>query len=605
MSDKKSFSHDRKDKKSFSQRDKRHAKPYIKRDEEYNKFENAEAEENDFIENTMAPPPRLREDMDALMDLDKELLKVLVRRSRLLSKIRGGREHASTPRAIQAEKTVRQAWEKAAPQFSRDSRLAREFFSLLQDISFLSRDSAPKDSFKLFPSQSPVTGTIIGPLSGEAAQIWLAIAIRSGEALNLKNVSMTNELSDCVKTFTQLGAKINWEPLGPCLGNLILEAGADCDFLNKTTYVGDSIYQVYFTAFLAAASTGTCRLAGGSVLKNADLTPLRQILPLLGARLAHVVPHSQGLPARLESSGDLPTGLTVPENLPLEAICALMAAGIVWNKPIAFNLEKLPASVATSALARVEPIGRMVGAEIDARGAMFRYTPSEISVPEEVKLPLDPDLAAYFLAIPAFVGGEIRLQGVWPDNMPEAQVAKSLLTWAGLEFEEGKDFVGTKSQKDFKNKPLGILSLSSKISPLYFSLAALKTFRAQKLDYSTGMGFEGDDDLVFGTEMLGRLGIEVKKGYYQIQADQDLRDDFLVPWTSPDGFWGIGYALSSFFRQGLRLGNPSDVTSVLPMFWMVFNSLPELNIGIFAAKEAKTEEKEEEDVKKRRRIIAD
>ena len=69
---------------------------------------------------------RLQGAVHALIGLDKDLMKLLARRAVLVSRIRGGRDHAGTPDAIQAEKAVRTAWEAGALAFSKDPRFARQ-----------------------------------------------------------------------------------------------------------------------------------------------------------------------------------------------------------------------------------------------------------------------------------------------------------------------------------------------------------------------------------------------------------------------------------------------------------------------------------------------
>lgn len=553
----------------------------------------------------LTPSPKMQGAIDALIELDQDIMKLLVRRAKLVSRIRQGKKHPATPTAIQAEKTVRKAWEKSAPFFSRDTKFSRQLFSLLQELTILQRDEAPKDSFKLYPSQHPVSGAIPGPLSTLEAQVWVALSSLLGFPVTLKDVPMNLELGDTVKTFSQLGPNIVWEPSGPSHGTVASTPTGPVALTNKSIYVGDSLFTLYLIAFIAAGDTGICRLTGGSDLKSADLSPLRQFLPLLGTRLAHVIPHSSGLPANLECSGNLPSGVTLPENLPLEGVCALMVAPLVWNVPLSLSLENLPAHIATTALALVSPLYTQLQANVETYGPKFRITPKEYSFPEAPEVGLDPSVAASMLAIPAFVGGDIALGGTWPSHMPEARMAEELLRWAGIELTITDNLVQARKAEKTSEAPLPSMALSASLAPLYFSLAALNVAKHHSHKKPELLFFEDDHAESIGEEMLERIGITSAEDQLAPMPPEVLAHEQASPWACPSVHWGMAYALCSFLRPGLQLANPTEVSLSIPMFWPLFNSLPNLQAeGLFYITQEEDDEAEPK-TRTRRRIITD
>ena len=553
----------------------------------------------------LAPHPKMAGAIDALISLDLDLMKLLVRRAKLLSRVREGKVHASSPKAIVAEKQIRKAWEKNAPAFSKDPRFARQLFGLLQEVQVLEKDAAPRESFRLSPSQKAIAGAISGPTLTSMAQCWIALAAVKGQGITLTDIPLTTALMDCVKTFTQAGAEITIEPSGHSLGKVVVRAGAPVSFSGKTIYVGESPLALYLVAFIAVKEPGTCRLTGGNLLKGADLSPLRQTLPLFGARLANIIPQSLGLPANIECSGVLPQGVTVPGNLCLDAVVALFLAHVFWDLPFSYNLQNLSATLATTAIARVGAILQQTGGTVEDNAPLFRVTPGPEHLPASPTLYLDPVLTAYLLVIPAFTSGEITLFGSWPQHTPDSHVALSLLQWAGLQVEVHPTHIKASKETGACTTPLTSLTVSPHFSPLFFALAALGASKQKGLERPDHIYFDADEDESIAEEMLQRAGFQTEG--LCITPAGEARESANTPWASPDAFWGMGLALCSFLQPGLKLINPRDVTSIHPVFWPLFNNLPDVALSddTHKPRATKKDSHDEQREKPRRRIIAD
>ena len=535
----------------------------------------------------------------ALIELDRDLMKLLVRRATLVSRIRGGRDHAASPAAIQAEKAVRIAWETGALAFSKDPRFARQLFSLLQDIKILSKEQAENSgAFRLAPPGKALAGAITGPSSTRAAQMRIALAAGLGRSLIMERVTLSTALGDTIKACTRAGAKISYEHQG-ALARIEVAPGAKLSFQDKTLYMGEDLFTAYLMAFLAIGGPGICRFTGGSKLKDADLAPLRHALPLFGARLGHVIPHSQGLPANVESSGDIPPLVAIPENLPFEGVCALLLVPLVWNVPLALDLASLPATIATAALGEVRPLHREAGADVETHGPSLIITPSTLTPPERPALPLDPVLSAYLLAMPLFSGGSLRLEGVWPGHMPSALEAEQLLAWGGGEIHIGADFIQATAGNTPFSLPLQCEELSPQMGPLYLALKVRHHFLRQSGALALPQNhslfpLEDPQDFDLAQDFCARLNVSWSDGALTRDTDaagpcpartwgergakpsgaEKSAAGQSPAWSSPDANWGMAYALCAFLRPGLALANPGKISEAMPTFWGIYNSLP-------------------------------
>ncbi|MDL2280048.1 hypothetical protein LJC15_05260, partial [Desulfovibrio sp. OttesenSCG-928-G11] len=517
------------------------------------------------------PGERPRGAAAALIELDRDLMKLLVRRATLVSRIRGGRDHAAGPAAIQAEKAVRTAWESGALAFSKDPRFSRQLFSLLQDIKVMSQDQAREaGGFRLTPATAESAGNLLGPLSTRSAQMHLLLAAFLGRSLRLDDVALSAGLMDAVKLCSQAGAKVRREPTGQGTGSVTLASGAPLGAPDKSLYAGEDSFAFYLTAFFAAGKAGVWRFNGGPRLKGADLSSLRQTLPLFGARLAHVVPHSQGLPVNLECSGEIPPLVVVPPELPFEALCALLLAPLAWDRPLTLNLAALPASTATAALAEARPLHRVIGAEVETHGPHIVFNQAQLTLPEKPALPLDPALSAYLLAIPAFTGGGLTLRGSWPARNPDSAQAADLLAWAGLALADTGEAISVRALGPPFAMPLQTEEFSPQCAPLFLALAVLRQSLHPGRTLPCPLPLDDDDQDLAG-EFLARLGLRYEEGLLRPGPDPAPEE----AWTSPGPFWSLAFCLAAFSRPGLVLANPGSISEVMPSFWSIYNSLPE------------------------------
>ncbi len=528
--------------------------------------------------------------VSSLIELDLEMMKLLARRAKLVSRLRGGKDHAATPTAVKAEKEVRAAWEKNAVRFSRDEKFSRRFFSLLQELIVDSREeSESRSSFNLAPSRRPAAVDLPAPASVMSTRLWAVLAAARGESIRIENAVLNDALLECVKALNQVGASLTWPATGrPGEGALIQSrkggvgdedrAGA-LVFPGAVLYAGEDLLTLYLLVFLALPQTGKVRFTGGAGLKMADLSPLRRFLPDLGARLAHSVPRSCGLPASLEISGVLPDKVLLPSDLPLEGVVALFCAACAWGKDVTIDLAALPARVSLRALAEILPILRACGIDDSLRGTALVLSSRAAQMPVSPAPAADPAICAYLLALPAFAGGYVTLAGAWPRPNPVAEEAARILDTAGLALELGEGRLhaecgptprGEAATFDLRDCHPALLPLA-----LALAVAAAKCGRAP------GPVLLPDDaqEAALSVDFFARFGLSLSAdGALQQEesapAAQPRDAASVVPWTSPGPYWTMAYALCAYVRPHLRLTNPAIMTELMPSFWALYNALP-------------------------------
>ena len=375
---------------------------------------------------------------EVVSDLDHDILRLLLRRHNLLTRMRGDK-----PRLEPAEeKFLRESWEAAAARVSRDPRLTGHFFSLMQEVVFQPRPVAPdaqengadqrpeppRTAFNLAPPARPVKLDCTAPLACRVTRAWLFLAATSGRPLCLAPCLMNDPIVDCVQMLTQAGAALTRTDDG-----VLAREAAPLGTPDKVLHAGDSAWNFFLLLGHYLGRPSRVKITGGSGLKLADFTTLRHVLPALGARMVHAVPKSTGLPVRLECSGLLPDAFTLPADVPVELAEALLLAAPGYERPLLVDLSAHPDQA--TALARVLPVLRAAGAAVQADGGRVRVTPGPLNFPESPELPLEPELAVFLLALPLALGGSARLTGLWP-RWPAAVAGWDLLQALGLDLRQ-------------------------------------------------------------------------------------------------------------------------------------------------------------------------
>lgn len=522
----------------------------------------------------------------SLLDIDKEIARLLSRRAKLLNKANAGRR--GTNPAL--EKQLRQSWETNAARFSRDPRFIRQFFTLMQEIEVDTREeTTPRTGFNLAPSRRPVNVAITAPVSSRMTRLWLTLAAATGRSLSIDNALINDPLNDLVKALNQSGGRLAWDEVG----TVRCKAESHLDFSDKVIYVGEDTLNLYLLVFLAAGKNSRLKLTGGSDLKFTDLAPLSHFLPQLGARLTNVVPGTKGLPVRIECSGVMSDTLTIPANLPIECVSALILAAATWSTSLTLNLEQSP--YAESCMEMILPIFDIAGIRYQLVGKNISLIPSVDQMPLTLNPEMTADilLATSLLAFPAFAGGTVRLNGNWP-SCALGKKTLALLQAGGLNVSAQKGTITSSYASPASADYTEVLQgLSAEFAPIALAFAAAAVAAGKEVLMPVmPSGIENN----VAEDFLAQLGLAPNAESTKLEAIETTIAQ--EGWASPAPQWSMAMAMTSFLRSGLRIANPGNMTQLMPAFWSFFNGLPSPDI-------APKPKEPVNDKPTRRRVLAD
>ena len=530
---------------------------------------------------------------EEITDIDGSILKLLLKRHKLLQRLADprGRPDAKT------EQQLRAAWEKNATRVSRDPKVTRQLFALLQEVQFLPKpkpDDEPRQAFGLAPVRQPVALSMPGPKACRRVRLYLALAAGSGQALHIGDTLLNDPLTECVKAFNQAGGRLAWQEDG----SVIARAGAPLPLPDKVLFAGDDSLNFHLLLGHYLGRPSHAKFTGDSRLKLGDVSALRRFAPLLGARLTNVIPRTDGLPVRLEASGMLPQEAHIPADLPADAVTGLLLAAPCWPQPITLDLSSHPQ--ADAVLEEALDILAACRVKVTCSGRRVHILPG-VEVPTAPVVGMDLALAATLLALPACAGGVARLTGLWPDCAPGRELI-GLLESAGLRVERDGNAICAQMPENATMPGMpAFSSLPVRFAPLALALACLPALRGGEARLPA---LPPELDEAERDDFLQALNITLditQEGMRLLPPQAPVRRA-ATPWTAPSPAWAMAYALAAFARPRLTLANPGIMTVLYPRFWALYNALPD-NAPPEAPRAAPAVQSEKEhDEPKRKRV---
>ncbi len=559
-----------------------------------------------------AKRPPLRE---TIMDMDRDLLKMLARRSNILGKMSSKLGHLD-PRE---ERELRASWEKYATAMSKDPRLIRQLFSILQDIEFLPKPVQGEErrpAFNLAPAQRPIDVRMKAPVVSRRSRLFLSLAAVSGSALHIHPSLLNDDTVECIKMFNQCATSLAWDDDGTVRSR----EGGGLSLPDKIIYVGNDALNFFLLLAHYVGKVSRAKFTGESSLKQKDLSTIRHFLPQLGARMTSAIPGGIGFPVRIECSGVLPDSVIIPPELDADMVLALCMAAPFWEKPISLDLTKHPAATAIieEACSVLEPSNVLISKN-GLNNTILHYTPCTPKTPLTPALGMELSLAAYLLALPIAAGGQIVLEGNWP-TCALAKDIEQLLAYYGAQTvitptdiqatstahtlqseQQAQDTQDGQNEKNLPVDPFDATTLDPRFIPLAVTCALLPALRGKQSrlpllpDFSSHPSDIQEEIALF----LAHLGFEATEDGTLKSIPKQHTDPQIpqTPWTAPSPLWAMAYALCAFARSGLKLVNPGDMTALYPLFWSLYNALPCPHL-----RQNDVEPKNEKPV--RRRIIA-
>ncbi len=529
---------------------------------------------------------------ETVCDIDREILRLLLRRSNLLARMAAPKKRI----APREERLLRESWEAQVARVSTDPNLSGRFFALMQEVEFLPKpdeEAAPRrTAFNLQPSRSPVRLSMAAPTDGRETRLWAALAAASGQPLRIEQALMNDAVVDCLRMLDQTGASIRRD--GDTLTAL---QGAPAGTPDKIIHVGDSAFNFHLCLAFYLGRPSRAKFSGGSSLKMADFSAIRHFLPGLQARLIPLMPRSDGLPVRLECAGMLPDTIVLPGDLPPDFAACLLLAAPFYGKPVTLDMSALPETETAAECARVLSVLAQAKIRPEQEGRIFRVRPARPRIPPTPRLSMDLGTAGVLLSLAAACRGRVRLTGCWPDT-ESARALTLLFRQLGLDPRANGEGVLLEVPED-STLNTGRLSIPRGLSPEYLPLAAallcLQALRCGRAELP--------DEVFREPGALPELDGLARACGLVLEDEALVRPagpvESLPPWTAPSPLWACALALAACARpvasQGFGLVNPGVLTALYPSFWAIYNALP-------APELTPAEPAQPEPVKERRRI---
>jgi 3-phosphoshikimate 1-carboxyvinyltransferase len=524
-------------------------------------------------------PKRRQAPSQELVELDRRLTSLLVRRAEILSETSSKRRARGGKIADPAqEKALWAVWKERRDESGVDGRIWEQLFNLSNGLAYARAEVQRQHpaGYVLSPRRSPVSIDLPGPRDLIASRLALAMAVVSGRPLSLPSVVLNDPMIELIKAFNQAGGAVSWDAAGVRAGQ---SDGLALD--GKVVYAGNDPLNLFLLLVLSLQTTGTFKITGGSGLKTMDLSPLQPVLTQLGARIVHLDPHSLGAPLRVEASGVAPSEIRLPTSCPRDFVRALVVTTAAMGRSMRIHWES--GRLGHSVEGKISFLLERFGCRHSTLEAGIEFHGNGLTIPPELAIPLDPVLSGFVLSFPSVAGGKARLAGKWPAWPEAAEVELLIKRYTTL-------YVGT--DEIVANGPGGGSQEGQPtmgFSPLSAALVLLRGGGSQEL--TIDHGFEEPRLLSdFGVRYTTRDGT-LRLGWAEQQAGP--------PPTlhAPTPEWAMALALLSFRLSGMTLLNPGIVSQAWPQFWQIFNGLPNPTLRVHA------QDREEQDATKRRRRI--
>jgi 3-phosphoshikimate 1-carboxyvinyltransferase len=510
--------------------------------------------------NDRTTTPRKQSLTQDLVDLDRKLTALLIKRCDLLAQSAAGRRDRrgkiAEPRQ---EKELWTVWKERRDESGVDGRIWEQLFNLSNGLAYAraERERQQPSGYVLSPNRSTVSIDLPGPRDLLTTRFALAMAAVSGQPLSLPDVVLNDPLVELIKGFNQAGGAISWDGSGVRTGST-----AGLRFEGKVVFAGNDHLNLYILLTLSLLTTGIFKFTGGSGLKTMDLSPVHSILTQLGARIVHLDPHSLGVPLRVEASGVTPTEVRLPETCPPEFAWALILTTaalrrgmrIIWRPETGNALLPDRLSLLLDAF----------GCDYSTFEDGIEFSGTGLTLPKELSIPLDPQLSGFVLSLPLAPGGKARLRGTWPSFRESSNISSLLEHF--LDIHVDADGISSSSRR--RDRIASRLSIG--YSPLGAALVLLSASRDPGSSGSYLLKNGEDED-----RLLSELGVQgsIEEGGLTLSWT-DQPGGAPPTMYAPTAEWAMALALLSFHRSGMTLLNPGIVSQTWPQFWQVYNGLP-------------------------------
>jgi len=529
-----------------------------------------------------------------LENTDRKLVQLLAERSRLLVRMAKERKHKDKSMVdAEEEKHLWSLWRQGVEEHGLNERLLRRIFNMINGLAYEQAERRDDWVMPLHPRQGPVDIDLPGPVDTLATRLWLIAGAALNQEVSIPGVVLNDDIIELIKACNQAGAHMSWDQDGVSSG------AVSPQFDHTSVFVGQDAINLYLLLCLAISSPAVCRFNGGARLKSESLGFTSSLLAAFGARQVSMVPGSEGLPIRLEASGQIPDRFQIPDGAPRELIVAILLLAPAWAREkgvFRIGMPSEPKHSQWATATKIFPLWSAMGVLWEQQGQELILTGSELTLPGQPKMDLDPFLAGYVLAMPGAHGGRACLHGTIAQKGLEWDAFQAMSHQAGLELEVMADRVQSRCDQIQDNT----LQVDCSLVPEFFPLALALAVAAKG---ESVISVDSGQDMDFAVHVISALGMESEQRTareLKVRPVRGRQQEGLAV-TAPNAFWCLGLALMALTGADVSIKNPGVLTSLWPQFWSLYKELPRPRANVVSR--AGKQEEEDDAPKRRRRII--
>ena len=528
-----------------------------------------------------------------LAQLDERLVGLIAARTNLLSRAAASRRAKNLGITDpNQEKALWQVWRDSSKGESLEPQILKKIFHLTNNLSYarVERNSSNDKPLCLFPRRKPVNIDLNAPRDQILRSMMFFIGAINSTPLTVAPFQGNDISLELINALNLCGFNLAFHNR-QCSTQPVRSWSLD----NKILYAGQSKFHFYLLLCLALGQVTRAKFTGSTKLKIHDVRPVQDLLPQLGARLTIVEPHSNGLPVRVESSGQLPESISIPQGISKKFVLALTVAATTFKSGLSLELHE---SFASSKLLRKGIVFlQQYLPELQFDGTRIIVPPGPLSLDlPSVDIPVDPLMSLHLLALPFFADGTVVLRGKWPEYIPHLHDVMDILHEFGLRITIGPDKIS--SHMGNRPKQLSLdLTCCQEYLPLVLAMAlGMRGKCSMTLDTSR-------EDVEHAQDLLENLGAgySIEPGFLQLGLP-GTRKPSESAWQSPGPYWTLAGALISFTHPGLCMSNADNISSVWPWFWKIFMNLPDPQNFIHPQRSEEQSDDIHDDKPKRKRI---
>lgn len=420
------------------------------------------------------------------------------------------------------------------------------------------------DTLTITPAFGPVVGLATVPGSKSITNRALALAALSPDVTTLRGALFADDTARMMDCLTALGFGVS--RIEEASEITVQGQGGTVPATSAELFVGNSGTTARFVTPLAALGQGEYRLDGVARMRERPIGDLLDALCKLGVR-AESVANNGCLPVQISASGLHGGETRIRADASSQFLSGLLLAApcadgddtrVVVEGPI------LSAPYIRMTVAMVRQFGGKIDTSEDERTYRIpgrqRYTSPGIYAIEP-----DASAASYFWAIPAIVGGRVRVPNIGANALQGDVAFVDVLEAMGCTVTRTPEYI----EVEGNGKPRGVRWDMNAISDTVMTLAAVAPFASEPtvIENVGHIRHKETDRLQAVANELTRLGVKVEERAEGITIYPAERIQPATVQTYDDHRMAMAFALIGLRAEGITIADPNCVRKTVPDYF--------------------------------------